>query len=237
VRELNDPESAYQLATIDTKLGLHTLPLMNGKPIILDPRLTEDCVDCGLALVTPGPVAVTPRNAIAWTTSMAAEAAGELRNGEGSSAIFTGSNAIRRLVDRGAVPEATEIDAMAMLFALAERIARRYGDRAIAIVRATAHAIAQVLDAVLVRRNASFNIAGLKFNTPSWLDDTATAVGKVGLDLGSVYARSQLGALGVGADVVGLLESRLGEGGRTLGAFAHPPEMSTFAKFGASRVG
>jgi len=237
VEELRDPDATRQLATIDTPVGMHTFPLVNGKPIILDPRVTSECVDCGLALVTPGPVAVEPRNAIEWTADLAATGAVPLRNGP--STVYRARNAMRRLVHSGALPAETEIDAMGVLFALAERAAQRYGMRALAIVRTTARAIAEILDTVTAQhnRNVAFRIGDLKFDTPSWLDHTASAIGRVGLDLGSLALRTKLGTLGIGADVVGLVENDLNQEGLSLGTVAHPPQLATFSKFAAPRTG
>jgi hypothetical protein len=243
VEEINRPEHTYQLATVDTPIGLHTFPLVDGKPIVLDPRVTRECLECGLALSTPGPVAIEPRNAVSWMIDMAAQDAAQLRNGP--STMYLGKNAIRRLLDDGAVPAPREIDAMGLLFAVAERAAGRYGTRAIGIVRTAARALADVLDAVLARRNAHIDIGGLKFDTPQWLDDTAGALENVGLGVGSALVRSKLDVLdlpgliglpgGTGA-LLGLLESELQQKGRTLGDFAHPPQLATFAKFATPRT-
>jgi hypothetical protein len=174
---------------------------------------------------------------------MAGQDAGQLRNGP--STLYLGKNAIRRMLDDGAVPAPKEIDAMGLVFALAERAAHRYGTRAIGIVRTAARALAEVLDAVLARRNAHVDIGGLKFDTPQWLDDTAGALGNVGLGVGSAYLRSKLAVLDLpkliglpgGTDaVLGLLENELQQKGRTLGDFAHPPQLATFAKFAAPRM-
>ncbi len=235
VEEFHDPYPDRRLATVDTPIGMHTFPVVGGRPIVLDPRVTSDCLECGLAINTPGPIAVEPRNAISWTADMAAANAVQLRNGP--STLYLARNAIRRLIDGGTVPASGEIDAMGILFALAEKTAQRYGTRALAIVRTATRAVSDLLDAVLERRNAAINIGGLKFNTPQWVDSSAPALAKVGLDLGSLYLRTKLGALGIGADVIGLVESRLGEENRTLGAFAHPPELATFSKFAAPRTG
>jgi hypothetical protein len=243
VEEINRPGHTYQLATVDTPIGMHTFPLIDGRPIVLDPRVTAECLECGLALSQPGPIAVEPRNALAWAIDMAAQDAGSLRNGP--SQLHVGKNAIRRLIDQGAIPEPREIDAMGFLFAIAERAAQRYGARAISIVRTAARAIADVLDAVIERRNARINIGGLELETPQWLDDTAGALGQVGLGVGSAYLRSKLTALDLpgiiglpgGTDaLVGLLESELHRKGRTLGEFANPPQLATFAKFAAPRT-
>lgn len=243
MQEINHPEHTYQLATVDTPIGLHTFPLVDGKPIVLDPRVTAECLECGLAIGQPGPVAVEPRNAIAWMIDMAAQDAGQLRNGP--SSVYLGKNAIRRMLDDGAIPAPREIDAMGLVFALAERAAHRYGTRAITIVRTAARALANILDLVLDRRNAHIDIGGLKFDTPQWLDESAGALGQVGLGLGSAYLRAKLaplnlaGILGLpgGTDaVIGLLESELNQKGRTLGDFANPPQLATFAKFAQPRT-
>jgi hypothetical protein len=243
VEEINDPQHTRQLATVDTPVGLHTFPLVDGKPIVLDPRVTNECLECGLAIHHPGPVAIEPRNAVAWMIDMAAQDAGELRNGP--STMYVGKNAIRRLLDESAVPERKEIDAMAFVFALAERAARRYGTRALGIVRTAARALADVLDGVLARRNAHIDLGGLKFDTPRWFDDTAGAIGNVGLGVGSAVLRSQLAALDLpkliglpgGTDaIIGLLESELRQRDRTLGDLAHPPQLATFAKFATPRA-
>jgi hypothetical protein len=243
IAELCRPQHTYQLATVDTELGPHTFPLRDGKPIVLDPRVTVDCLECGIALGTPGPVAIEPRKAITWAVDMASQAAGKVRNGP--SQLYVGKNAIRRLIDDGAVPAPREIDAMGFLFALAERAASRYGTRALSMVRTAARALADVLDGVLQRRNAHIDIGGLKFDTPRWLDDTAGALGSVGLDVGSALLRTKLDTLdlagliglpGGTAGLLGLLESELQQKGRTLGTFAHPAQLATFQKFAAPRM-
>jgi hypothetical protein len=243
VEEFNHPGHTRQLATVDTPLGMHTFPVVDGKAIVLDPRVTTECLECGLALNTRGPVAVEPRNAVAWTIDLASQGAPQLRNGP--SALYLGKNAIRRLIDEGAVPALREVDAMGLLFAIAERAAQRYGTRAVGIVRTAARALADILDAVLARRNAHIDIGGLKFDTPQWLDDAASAVGNVGVGIGSAYLRSKLDLLdlpgliglpGGTAAVIGLLESELQKSDRTLGDVAHPPQLATFAKFATPRT-
>lgn len=243
VEEINNPRHTRQLATVDTPIGLHTFPLVDGRPIVLDPRVTSDCLECGLAIGKPGPVAIEPRNAVAWMVDMAAQEAPQQRNGP--SALYLGKNAIRRMLDERALPEPREIDAMGLVFALAERAARRYGTRALGIVRTAARALTEVLDMVLAQRNAHIDIGGLRFDTPQWLDDTANALGNVGVGVGSAYLRSKLAVLdlpkliglpGGSEALIGLLESELGQKGRTLGDFAHPPELATFAKYAAPRT-
>lgn len=246
--ELIDPRPHRQLATVDTPIGMHTLPLEDGEPVILnpDPELTRERLKFGLAISAPGPVSVEPRNAIGWTVDLAGQRVGALRNGP--SAYPIGRRAIHRLINEGEIPSAQEIDSMGVLFAVAEYAADRYGSRAMGIVRTAARAISDVLDVVLShrhQRNAHIDIGGLKFDTPSWLDQTGSALGQFGLDVGGAVARHKLDALdlagliglpgGTGA-LVGLLESELNKQGRTLGSVAHPPALATFSKFSAPRT-
>ena len=56
--ELIDPEPVRQLATLETEFGLHTIPLENGVPIVLDPRLTRNGLGFSVAMATPGPVGI-----------------------------------------------------------------------------------------------------------------------------------------------------------------------------------
>lgn len=241
VMELIDPARTYQLKTIDTPYGLHTLPLVDGRPVYLDPGLPPDCIDCGLALQEPGPVAVKPRNAIVWSTELAAAEAAPLRNGP--STVHRARNAIQRLVNQRAVPDSDEIDAMGVLFALASRAAERFGPRAIGMVTTTMRAVAKILDTAVAEhgiehgvRNLSFRIGDLNLSSPPWLDHVASAVGHTGLGIGANLARTQLQQYGIGSDLIGFAESEFNREGLTLGDFAHPPDVATFARYAAPRT-
>ena len=149
VAELIDPKPVRQLATLDTPVGLHTFPVENGVPVILDPKVTRNCVDCGMALASHGPVEIEPRAAIEWTAHLAESCASSTRNGP--SRVRRARNAVMRLVDDHVAPSPGEVDAIGWMFALAERAAKRWGSRAIAMVRTTAQAIADVAEEVLAR--------------------------------------------------------------------------------------
>ena len=62
VAEFIDPHATRQLATLDTPMGLHTFPVEKGAPVILDPNVTRNCVDCGFALASAS--AIEPHDAI-----------------------------------------------------------------------------------------------------------------------------------------------------------------------------
>ena len=136
-----------------------------------------------------------------------------------------------RLVDEHVPPSQGEVDAIGWMFALAERAAKRWGSRAIAMVRTTALAIADVAEEVIARtqRNLSLEVGGMRFEPPRWMSQLGTVAGRVGLDIGAAALRSKLDTLGIGGDMVGLVEEELNREGLTMGVLAHPPKLTTFA--------
>ena len=237
VAELIDPAPTRQLATLDTPLGLHTFPVENGAPVVLDPRLPRNCLDCGVAALKTEPVTIEARDAIEWTAQLAEVASANIRNGP--SRVRRARNAMIDLVDHGIVPPLQTFDSIGWLLALAERVARKYGPRAIGIVRTTAQAIADLADEVLARtehqRNLSLEIGGLKLEPPSWLSGLASIAGRVGLDIGATVLRAKLASLGIGDDMIGLVEHELNREGLSLGPLAKPPKLPTLATFTGAR--
>nr|HEX4316247.1 hypothetical protein [Kofleriaceae bacterium] len=229
VAEMVDPKPVRQLATLDTPIGMHTFPVENGLPIILDPRVPRNCLDCGVALAAQGPIEIEPHQAIEWTAHLAESDSGDLRNGP--SRVRRARNAVMRLVDDGVPPTRAEVDLIGWMFALADKAARRWGSRAIAMVRTTAQAIADVAEEVLARtqRNLALEVGDMRLEAPPWMTTLGKVAGRVGLDIGAVALRSQLDALGIGPDMVGLVEEELNREGLTLGVVAHPPKLTTFA--------
>lgn len=238
VAELIDPEPNRQLATLDTPIGLHTFPIEDGAPVILDPRVPRNCLQCGVAMTTPGPMAVDAHDAIEWSARLAEDGAGTMNLRNGASRVRRARNAVMRLVDDGVVPAPSEVDSMGWMFAIAEQAARRYGMRALAMVRTTAHAIGEILDEVLAhtQRNLALEFGGLRLEAPQWVSQLATVAGRVGLDVGAVALRSKLAELGIGADMFGLVEEELNREGLTMGVLAHPPKLTTFANLGQHKA-
>ena len=233
VAELIDPHPVRQLATLDTPIGLHTFPVENGAPVILDPRVPRNCLDCGVMFLSQAPVAIAPRDAVEWTAQLAEVGAAHLRNGP--SLVRRARDVMMRLVDEGAAPtEPWEVDAIAWLLALAEAVARRYGKHALAVVRSTAQAIADLFDDAIARtgRNLSLEIGGLKLSPAPWVSGLGRIAGRVGLDVGAVALKSKLAALGVTADMLGILEEELNREGLTLGPLVKPSRFATFASIG-----
>ena len=235
--ELIDPGPTRQLATLDTPIGLHTFPVENGAPVILDPRVQRNGLDLGLARARPGPVAVEPREAIEWTAQLAEAGAAPYRNGP--SRLRNARDAIRALVDHGVAPaDADTVDAIAWLLMLAERVARKYGRRVVAMVRTTAQAIADLADEALTRatRNIALEIGGMRLEPSPWLSALASAAGRIGLDVGAVALRAKLASLGIGGDMVGLVEDELNREGLSLGVLAKPPSLPSLASISQKRA-
>jgi len=174
VAELIDPWPIRQLATLDFDWGRHTFPIESGAPIVLDPRVTSEdlarAVAPGVpdAPSTPAPVAIEVTEALEYTAQLAETGARAVRNGPSRARLAR--NAIRSLVENGTPPtDAHTIDAVGWFFAQAEQVARTYGGRALAIVRTTAQAIADLVDDALARqqRNLSFEVGGTTYGIPS----------------------------------------------------------------------
>jgi hypothetical protein len=240
VAELIDSRPVRQLATLDLDWGRHTFPIESGAPIVLDPRVTSEALAHGLAqrnqLPPPGapnpspwapterwPVAIAITEAIEYTSQLAEAGAQQVRNGPGRARLAR--NAIRSFVETGTPPnDERTVDAMGWFFATAEQAARAYGARALAIVRTTAQAIADLIDDVLARqqRNLSFDFGGTSYKVPDWVSGVGSLVGRVGLDIGSLYLAPKLAALGITGQMLQLVEEELNRDGLTLGPLAKP---------------
>jgi hypothetical protein len=247
VAELIDPYPVRQLATLDFEWGRHTFPIENGAPIVLDPRLSAEDLARGVATdsapatgpepapaveptptVRNAPIAIDVRDAIEYTAQLAEQGTRELRNGP--RLAWYARNAIRSLIDRGTPPSDEQtLDTLGWFFAQAEQVARTYGARALTIVRTTAAAIADLIDDVLARqqRNLSLDIGGTHIGIPSWLEDAATTVGKIGLDVGAAYARPYLLGAGITGEMLNLVEQELNSEGYSLGPLSKPGQSIT----------
>lgn len=240
VAEFIDPKPTRQLATLDTSIGLHTFPVENGAPIILDPRVPPNSLDCAVACLDKAAPQIEARDAIEWTAQLAEAGAANLRNGP--SRVRKARNAIMRLVDEGAAPaDEQTVDAIGFLLALAERAARRYGPRALTVVRSTAQAIADLADEALARagvheqhRNIAFGFGGQGYEAP-WLSTFARLAGNVGGNIGAVALRAYLARFGIGEDMFGLVEEELNREGLTMGPLAKSPNLPTIANFASNK--
>jgi hypothetical protein len=207
---------------------------------VLDPRVTSEALAQGLAqrnqAPPPGgpnppppapterwPVAIEVSEALEYTAQLAEAGARQVRNGPSRARLAR--NAIRSFVESGTPPsDERTVDAMGWFFATAEQVARAYGARALAIVRTSAQAISDLIDDVLARqqRNLSFELGGTNYKVPDWVSGVGSLVGRVGLDIGSLYLAPKLAALGITGQMVQLVEEELNRDGLTLGPLAKP---------------
>lgn len=237
VAEIIDPRPIRQLATLDTEIGLHTFPLENGAPVILDPRVQRNGLDDGIELARQTPVPIEAMEALEWTAQLAEAGAAHVRNGP--SRVRRARNAILELVEEGIAPaDEGTIDLMAWFLALAESVARNYGSRAVAIVRSVAQGVADLADEALARaqRNLALEYGRTRFEAPRWVSALASVAGRVGLGVGSAALHAKMNALGIGPDIVGLVEQELNREGLTLGVLANPPRLATFATVQTNRT-
>jgi hypothetical protein len=239
VAELIDPQPVRQLATLDTPVGLHTFPVENGAPVILDPRVPRNALEGGLFLHGDGPIAIEARDAIEWTARWAEAGAADFRNGP--SRVRRARTAIMRLVDDGAAPASPEVvEAIGWMLAMAEKVARKYGPRAMSIVRTTAQAVADLAEQAIARstRNMPWALVAAQLIPDEYRSALAKIAGRVAVNVGSAALKTKLNSLGIGDDMIGMVESELNREGLTMGPLAKPTvKLPTFGSSTASRAG
>jgi hypothetical protein len=224
--ELIDPRPERRLATIDVPGGRHTLPVENGKPVVLDPRVRRNAARAGLFKLGrrrngAAPMTLTPAEAITWIGQLAAEPARHFAGG--LDRVARGEQAMRALVEGGEVDADGTAD-IAFVLALAEHEARLFGPTGECIVRTTARAVDE-LDASL--RNGRGVRVGRYRVRPSLtpLSRLARVGGRLGLRVGVAAAREKLAALGVSGAALGVLEDELNREGMSLGPLAAAPPL------------
>lgn len=242
--ELIDPKPARRLATKDTKHGLHTFPIEDGEPVILDPRQSRNALaaslfhdartrngDCSLAL--------TPSQAMNWIAHIAIEPASRFpdglrraRNAQGAMRGVMGGQPI-------CLKEARDV---AFILALADRESRQWGPEGPRIV-ATAVRVLDRLDRLAAQRweartcgAAERNALELRLGDYRVRPDLQLleSLGRIGGRIGGRAAvealKIKLAGLGVSAPVLSTIESEMKREGLTLGPLATPPPMlGTFA--------
>lgn len=229
--ELIDPQPVRQLATLETSIGAHTVPLENGAPVILDPRVTRNSLRYAPTSMEEGPVPISPRDAIEWTVQLAEVEAADVRNGAGATAqgkeLYQAKDAMLRVVEGTAPQSRDEIERIAWLLSLAEQAARRYGPHAMAIVRSAAQAVAELADEALARakredtpaaRNLSIEIGGMRLRPAPWASALAKIAGRVGVGVGAMAARAKLASMGVPPEMIALVEQELRSAGFEVGS-------------------
>ncbi|HVV85648.1 MAG TPA: hypothetical protein VHE35_21455 [Kofleriaceae bacterium] len=224
------PEQKRRLATIDTPVGRHTLPLEDDQVVVLDPRVPRNGAQAGADRLMARPALKGLRDCAAWVGQIAAEPAARLPGGP--RAVRNGNAAMIDAMDGRPVPGGLTDD-VAMVLALAAREAPQWGPAGVAVVRRVADAMIERGRASRCdesRRNAIELRLGRYRLRPAALVPALRALGALGVDAGTAIVRAKLATLGVTPEMLGLLESELNREGISLGAIARPvPPLHSFA--------
>lgn len=242
--ELIDPAPVRQLATANTPGGLHTYPIEDGAPVVLDPHVSRNALAAGLfreSAARNGGATVTmaPAELVRWLGDIATEPAA--RFDRGPARIDNAQQAVRVLMV-GRPLCVADVRDVAFMLALADRESRLWGPTGPRLVATAVRALAQLDRAAATRwqtRTAPPQAAEPPRNTPPELaiggyrirPDTALlgALGRVGGRLGYAAGvealRLKLAGLGIGGPVLSTVERELQREGLTLGPLAQPPAM------------
>ncbi len=246
--ELQDPKPVRRLATIDTPVGRHTLPVENNRPVVLDPRVPRNCAQSGIDVLAATPVPSDLSASAAWVCRVAAEPACKLPGGP--RRLRNGQAALVG-VTKGQPVKPSLAEDVATVLALASREAPQWGPAGIGVVERVAQAVldleravgrcgcaapheggcapSRIEDATPAHRNAVELKVGryrLRPAIPKGLTAALRALGVVGLQAGTAVARVKLASLGVTPGMLGILESELNKDGMTLGALTKPAPPS-----------
>ena len=224
VAELLDPRSYRQLATINTPIGRHTFLVESGTPIALDPAVPRNALDAGLFRIEDGPIAMTPEQQIDWIAGIAEEAASRFRNGV--HRVRNARDAMRAvLLGQPIAPR--QVPDVAFTLTVAEREARLFGNRGMAVHRSVTSAIgaAQLGAQTRQLRNAPALRVGrttIKPHPQVWgtLGALARVGSRIGVRAGAVAAQAYLAKHGIPPQLIGEVERELNREGLSLGPIA-----------------
>ena len=144
--ELIDPAPVRALATTDTPGGLHTYPVEDGRPVVLDPQISRNALAARRfhdhrARNGSAPVELTPRELIAWLADIALEPAA--RFDRGAERVARGHRALCLVLD-GRPLCVVDLRDVAFVLALADREARQWGPLGPRMVATAARAVDQL---------------------------------------------------------------------------------------------
>src|SRR5207248_9096746 len=100
--ELLDGAPGRRLATIDTPVGRHTLPVENGRPVVLDPRVPRNCAQAGVDLLGASAAPASIAGCVSWLCRVAQEPAQLLPGGP--RRLRNARNALTAAADGYALP-------------------------------------------------------------------------------------------------------------------------------------
>lgn len=241
--ELIEPGPVRRLATKDTTHGLHTFPVEDGEPVVLDPRQSRNALASMLfrdSRTRNGacPIAVTPMQAMEWIVRITVEPAARFANG--IRRARNGHDAIRGVMGGKPICVGDARD-VAFVLALADRESRQWGHEGTQIVATAVRALDQLDRLAAIswqertctpRNAAELQLGNLRIR-PDF--DLLASLGRIGGRIGSRAAieaiRLKLASLGVPTPFLGSIESELNREGLSLGPLARPPAM--IGTFGA----
>ncbi len=227
--EFLDPTAPRRLATIDTPVGRHTLPVERDRPVVLDPRVTRNCAHAGVDAVAGTPLPTGLDASAAWVTQIAAEPLTQLPGG--ARRLRNGRAALATLADGAPMPPTLADDAATVL-ALAAREATRWGDAGRAVVARVVRAVVDLADITTGGRHTDHETRnGIELRIGRYRLRPAVAetlraalrtVGKIGADVGPPMLQAKLATMGVTPPRLGIFEQELNREGLTLGPLARP---------------
>lgn len=239
VAEMIDPRPVRRLATANTPNGLHTFPVEDGEPVILDPYQSRNALAAALfrqaaTMRNATTLARTPEQTIGWLAEIAEEPA--CRFHDGTRRVRNAHRALLALFVGEPLCLADAKD-IAFMLALAEREARLWGEHGPRVVATTARAIDKLDQGAAEQWKAKTtpcaarNAPELRIGGYTLRPDTALlgALGRIGgrlgMQVGIEALRLKLAALGATPAILTTMERELNREGRTLGGLARPPAM------------
>ena len=225
--ELIDPRPTRALTTIDVPGGRHTLPVEDGVPVVLDPKIPRNLARAELyrsSLTRNGAsaVALSPEQAIDWIAVLAAEPAACFAGG--GERVRSGHQAMHALL-AGKMLDADQVGDIAFVLGLAHHEAHLYGHTGRCIVGTTAVALDQIDREI---RNAGGLRVGRYRVKPNYplIGKLGRVGGHIGYRVGVAALRAKLASVGVTPPVVDALEAELNREGLSLGPLAQPAPMA-----------
>lgn len=235
--ELLAPQPGRRLSTIDVPDGYggharHTLPVENGREVVLDPLLPRNAAAAAVDALHGRTPPSTPRAGAEWLCRLASEPARQVVGAERS--LRNAAPAMSAMAATGAPVPRALVDDVALVLALAEREAARWGEDGVAVVdRVTRrlagneHLAPRAEEAQPALRNV-LGRAMRRYRLPRELVRalriTAHAVASVAPTLAVPTARLALVSAGITPAMLAPLEAALRRDGLTLGALATAAE-------------
>jgi hypothetical protein len=238
-----EPGVVRRLATARTPAGLHTYPIEDGVPIVLDPTVSRNALAASLFKTSHarngGTVRMSPEELVDWMAVVATEPAE--RFDRGTSRIENAHRAIRALL-RGRPLCVADVRDVAFLLALADREARQWGAIGPRMVSVAAHAIDQldrdaaanwqagtppVASYTSPRNELELSLGDVRIKPDTRLLSALGRVGgRLGYTAGMEALRLKLAAMGVTPPMLAAIDQELQREGLSLGPLAHPSPIA-----------